>query len=129
MFAEFEPVGIANQNDIIAYDTLTNGSGIYLTPTPAAWVRESSVTTAIATGGSAAVVGSVSRVAARFAVNDTLLCNAGTLGSADTSNSPPSTTVLTFAPSIFGGVQSVYLRRVAIIASGATNAQLQAMTT
>jgi hypothetical protein len=128
MFAEFEPVGTANQNDIIAYDTLTNGSGIYLTPTPAAWVRESSVTTAIATGGSAAVVGSVSRVAARFAVNDTLLCNAGTLGSADTSNSPPSTTVLKFAPSIFGGVQSVYLRRVAIIASGATNAQLQAMT-
>jgi hypothetical protein len=129
MFAEFEPVGTANQNDIIVYDTLTNGSGIYLTPTPAAWVRESSVTTAIATGGSAAVVGSVSRVAARFAVNDTLLCNAGTLGSADTSNSPPSTTVLKFAPSVFGGVQSVYLRRVAIIASGATNAQLQAMTT
>jgi len=129
MFAEFEPVGTANQNDIIAYDTLTNGSGIYLTPTPAAWVRESSVTTAIAPGGGAAVVGSVSRVAARFAVNDTLLCNAGTLGSADTSNSPPSTTVLKFAPSIFGGVQSVYLRRVAIIASGATNAQLQAMTT
>jgi hypothetical protein len=129
MFAEFEPVGTANQNDIIAYDTLTNGNGIYLTPTPAAWVRESSVTTAIAPGGGAAVVGSVSRVAARFAVNDTLLCNAGTLGSADTSNSPPSTTVLKFAPSIFGGVQSVYLRRVAIIASGATNAQLQAMTT
>ena len=129
IFAQFEPVGTTASLDIISYDTIVNGTGIYVSSTPAAWVRESSVTTALIFAGGAAAVGSVSRVAARFAVNNTQFANGGTLGTADTSNSPPSTTTLKFASSVFGGTQSVYLRRIAIFNSALSDANLQTVTT
>jgi hypothetical protein len=127
MFVEFAPAFTTSGLDLIAYDTLTNGSGIYVpgASPPFGWVREAGVTTAnVSGGGSAPVIDVAMKAAVRFAVNDTRAANSGLLGAADTVVSPPSTTTLKFAPSVFGGTQSVYLRSAAIFNSALNDAAL-----
>jgi hypothetical protein len=134
LFCEYELPVFASALDLVGFDNIINGSGLYIPITSPswAWVREASVTTAIVSGnGTAPIAGTPAKAAGSFALNDVKASSKGNVGTADTSVAPPTTADLRFAPSTlnFGGYAFVYLRRVARFNFAPSNAQLQAMTT
>jgi hypothetical protein len=132
MYVEGEATGTVASLDWLNFDTLTNGAGIYnaATEAPRAWVREANSTTTSVTGGGAAVaIGVVQKIAATFETNNTVLTNQGTSGSADASNTPPTGGTLKFAQSVFGGTQSLYIKKVALFSRALSLSERQSITT
>ena len=80
--------------------------------------------------GSALAVGTVAKLAGRFATNDAQAARAGVLGTADTVATLPTTpTFIRFGDIASGGVPAWgYIRRAAIFNTTLTDAQLQAIT-
>ena len=81
--------------------------------------------------GSALAVGTVAKLAGRFATNDAQAARGGTLGTADTVATLPTTpTFIRFGDIASGGVPAWgYIRRAAIFNTALNDAALQAVTT
>ena len=81
--------------------------------------------------GSALAVGSTAKLAGRFNTNDAQAARDGTLGTADTVATLPTTpTLIRFGEIASGGTSAYgYIRRAAIFNSALTDAALQAVTT
>jgi hypothetical protein len=80
----------------------------------------------------AITVGAITKGAGRIAVNDVQAARAGTLATADTAASVPTSSPDTVRFGDFGATatySSLYLRRAAVISSALTDTQLQAITT
>lgn len=122
----------AGATDVVLFNDATNGGGMYVASSVAGRliVNEAGSLTANVGLGSSAVNTALS-MAGRFQSNNSNGAMNGTLGTADTTTSPPTLTAVGVGRSLysFGGGRPFYLRSLVIYPRAFSDAELQAAAT
>jgi hypothetical protein len=130
--SEFNLPRVGTGIDVVNWGSLVNGGGQYITSVSGyMFVRESSATTALTNSGTI-TANATNKIAARYAVNNcNVSSNGASVGTPDTSVSPPTMSNLGIGPMLvsFGGVYpNGTISRIRVYNSALSDAQLQSLT-